>query len=136
MKEFNWVDEDGTYGPTTSLNVMGGFSGSVLQTIRVIGKHKKNPIHILIDSGSTHNFVGISVIKGLDCRVKLINPVCITVANEQEMVCNHLCEQFKWEMQGHVFDADFLVLPIGGCEMVLGIHWLATLGTSHGTSRS
>ncbi|GKE88188.1 reverse transcriptase, partial [Tanacetum coccineum] len=30
---------------------------------------------------------------------------------------------------GQVFETDVMILPLGGCEMVLGILWLATLGT-------
>ncbi|GKA52116.1 transposon ty3-G gag-pol polyprotein [Tanacetum coccineum] len=32
-------------------------------------------------------------------------------------------------LSGYVFETDVMILPLGGCEMVLGIHWLATLGT-------
>jgi hypothetical protein len=31
-------------------------------------------------------------------------------------------------MQGNTFVADFYILPLGGCDMVLGIHWLQKLG--------
>nr|GEW02604.1 reverse transcriptase [Tanacetum cinerariifolium] len=30
--------------------------------------------------------------------------------------------------KGQVFEIDVMILPLGGCEMVLGIQWLATLG--------
>ena len=31
-------------------------------------------------------------------------------------------------MQGQEFEGDVLVLPVGGCEVVLGMQWLSTLG--------
>lgn len=31
-------------------------------------------------------------------------------------------------MQGEVFTAEVRVLSIGGCDMVLGVQWLSTLG--------
>ncbi|GKE30054.1 hypothetical protein Tco_1445438 [Tanacetum coccineum] len=34
-----------------------------------------------------------------------------------------------WTIQGQVFETDVMILPLEGCEMVLGIQWLATLGT-------
>lgn len=32
-------------------------------TMRVIGKVKRNPLHILVDSGSTHNFLNLTTAK-------------------------------------------------------------------------
>ena len=31
-------------------------------------------------------------------------------------------------MQGKKFQADLIFIPLGGCNMVLGIQWLAELG--------
>jgi len=43
------------------------------QTIRVTGKVKKRrPLHILIDSGSTHNFLDLTTAKRLNCNVRNI----------------------------------------------------------------
>lgn len=41
--------------PCISLNALTGNSG--FHTMRVVGYVGKKPIHILIDSGSTHNFI-------------------------------------------------------------------------------
>ncbi len=32
------------------------------------------------------------------------------------------------QMQGHTFNVDFYVLPLGGCDMVICIYWLQRLG--------
>lgn len=39
-----------------------------------------------------------------------------------------MCKGLTWKMLGVSFDSDMLILPIGGCNMVLGIQWLITLG--------
>lgn len=36
--------------------------------MRVVGMVKKKPLHILIDSGSTHNFLELDYAKGLSCE--------------------------------------------------------------------
>ena len=41
--------------PCISLNALSGNRG--YRTMRVAGYYKDKPIHILIDSGSTHNFL-------------------------------------------------------------------------------
>lgn len=39
-----------------------------------------------------------------------------------------VCKNLVWEMQGKTFVAELRLLPLGGCDMVLGIQWLSTLG--------
>lgn len=34
----------------------------------------------------------------------------------------------QWAMQGTVFSSEVRLLPLGGCDMVLGVQWLSTLG--------
>lgn len=38
-----------------------------------------------------------------------------------------LCHQFKWLMGGTTFTFDILVLPLGCCDVVLGVRWLITI---------
>ena len=56
-------------GPTTipeiSLHALVGVSSP--QTMRVIGTINGRPLHILIDSGSTHNFVSLKFPKRMGC---------------------------------------------------------------------
>ena len=40
-----------------------------------------------------------------------------------------ICKQLTWGMQGKEFKEDMSwLIPLGGCDMVLGIQWLAQLG--------
>ncbi|GJR39671.1 reverse transcriptase [Tanacetum coccineum] len=39
------------------------------------------------------------------------------------------CKDFQWELQGKTYVADVMILSLGGCEMMLGIQLLSTLGT-------
>jgi len=34
-----------------------------------------------------------------------------------------------WQMHGIDFVSDMLLIPLGECDLVLGIQWLAILGT-------
>jgi hypothetical protein len=38
------------------------------------------------------------------------------------------CSAVSLKLQGHSFSVDFYLLPLGGCEAVLGVDWLRTLG--------
>ncbi|CAO2822505.1 unnamed protein product [Amaranthus hypochondriacus] len=96
--------------------------------MRVIGMAGDTKIHILIDSGSTHNFLDIAIAKKVRCTSQEIEPQVITVADGNHITCQHKCTRFQWSMNKQNFEGEVLLIPLGGCDMVLGIQWLRTLG--------
>ncbi|XP_026396023.1 uncharacterized protein LOC113290655 [Papaver somniferum] len=52
----------------------------------------------------------------------------VTVANGEKTVSTGICYKLPWSMQGYKFSKDFRLLPLGGCDMVLGADWLRKLG--------
>ncbi|GKA55906.1 protein ABC transporter 1, mitochondrial [Tanacetum coccineum] len=89
-------------GKLYSLVLLADEDEKYFKTMRVTGKVGKHEIHILVDCGSTHNFLDNSVAKKIGCPFKDTCPLVVTVGGGKQL--------------------------IGGCEMVLGIQWLATLG--------
>lgn len=65
------------------------------KNMRVKGTAKKRTIHILIDSGTTHNFLDLSLAKGLGCKLNEIDPVDITVAHGNHIFCAYKCQTFS-----------------------------------------
>jgi uncharacterized membrane-anchored protein YitT (DUF2179 family) len=51
------------------------------------------------------------------------------VAGGTKLVSQYMVKNFQWQIQGVLFTADVMLLPLGGCELVLGVRWLSTLGT-------
>nr|GEV66529.1 reverse transcriptase [Tanacetum cinerariifolium] len=98
------------------------------QTMRLIGTVGRNVVHILIDCGSTHNFINKNMAKKLGCDIKNTCPLAVTIANGNNLVTIAECKQFQWMFSNTIFSTDVMLLPLGGCEMVLGIQSLATLG--------
>lgn len=96
--------------------------------MRIKGAVNGSPLHILIDSGSTHNFLDLSLAKKLGCEWKNMEPQAVTVADGNHIMCPHQCKEFSSEMQGKQFLTDVMLIPLGSCDMVLGIQWLSTLG--------
>ncbi|GKB65753.1 transposon ty3-I gag-pol polyprotein [Tanacetum coccineum] len=64
----------------------------------------------------------------MDLQAPLISLKALTVADGNKLVTNAKCKEFKWQFAPNVFTTDVMLLPFGGCEMVLKIQWLATLG--------
>ncbi|GKC89619.1 hypothetical protein Tco_1150268, partial [Tanacetum coccineum] len=46
-----------------------------------------------------------------------------------KIVSQHMVKDFQWKIQGVLFETDVMFFPLGGCELVIWVQWLSTLGT-------
>ncbi|XP_022008416.1 uncharacterized protein LOC110907795 [Helianthus annuus] len=96
-------------------------------TMRVNGSMGTRQLHILIDSGSTHNFLKERLAKKLGCEVASIAPVTVGVADGKKLTSTQVCKEFQWNMQGNWFTTEVLLLPLESYDMILGVQWLLPL---------
>lgn len=87
----------------------------------------KNGVHILMDTGSSHNFIDIKVAIKLGCKMLAKTPMIIKVANGEKLKCDKVVKNFQWQMRGVTFSTDVYLMPLGGCDLVLGVQWFSTL---------
>jgi hypothetical protein len=90
------MEESEDMDPHISMNALEGVPGCY--TLKVTGRVHKLPIFILVDSGSTHNFMNTEVANKLQCKQTPINPVTIKAANGGKMLCSSICKNFSWKM--------------------------------------
>lgn len=108
--------------PLISLNAIAGVPSLMhYKTIRVSGIASEHKLHILVDSSSTHNYVNAFTIQKLGFQVGDCPLVAVMVDDGSRVQCSQICVGMSWRMQGLEFKADFLVIPLEGCQMVLGI---------------
>nr|GEX00393.1 hypothetical protein [Tanacetum cinerariifolium] len=63
-------------------------------TMRIRGAMGNRQLHILVDSGSTHNFINVKLARKLQCSVKDIPSLNVSVAGEKQLQCNKMCPDF------------------------------------------
>ncbi|XP_060170844.1 uncharacterized protein LOC132601798 [Lycium barbarum] len=97
-------------------------------TMRVKGSVKSKMVHVLVDSGATHNFMDITIARRLGMKIETIPAFSVAIANGNKVYSKFMSRKVEWKMQGVDFMADMLVIPLGGADVVLGIQWLITLG--------
>ena len=95
-----------------SLNAMWGIRSN--QTMMIKGNCGKRKMHILIDTGNTHNFLNERLAKQMKCEVIKVPGLWVEVANGQELKCNSMCQEFQWSMQQQEYNADVYLLPSAG----------------------
>lgn len=119
--------EDIIAGDVSSLHSLA--SASSPRSLRLLGTICDVKVSILIDSGSSHNFIQPSVVEKLKLSIAPITPFRVYVRNGESLLCTHHCPAVPIIMQGSTFDIDLFVLKIHGPDVVLGIQWLQNLGT-------
>ncbi|GJV47825.1 hypothetical protein Tco_1438037 [Tanacetum coccineum] len=77
------VEEQVVY-PYISLNALARVN--TFHTMRIEGHVGKQDIHILVDSGSTHNFVDVQCTKKLGCDIKSIYPLQVEVLGGNQIL--------------------------------------------------
>ena len=97
-------------------------------TMGVMGRIRHRCFVILIDSGSTHNFIDATLVSQLYLHVDTSQILEVKVANGDLIKTQGVCEKVLIWLQGHKFLVHLHVLPMGGCDLVLGTQWLGTLG--------
>ena len=88
---------------------------------------KKKPITILVDSGNTHNFLDPNTARQAGCKIEPTKPLWVIVADGTKICSRAVCTIFCWVVHGQPFVAQVRILPLSGCDVVLGIEWLKNI---------
>jgi hypothetical protein len=112
--------------PVISLNALIGFSTS--QTLKLIGYIKHRKVIILVDSGSTHNFIHRHIAQENHCYIHVVNNFQIMISNGGSMKCGWHCENARLQIGDYHLKSHMFAINMGGYEIVLGADWLRNLG--------
>ena len=82
---------------------------------------------ILLDTGSTHNFIYPSVLHRTGLQVRPETSFKVTIRGGDTLHSAGKCEKVQVLCQVVTITTDFHILHIGGYQMVLGVEWLQTL---------
>jgi hypothetical protein len=112
--------------PIISLNALTNFSTP--QTLKLIGYIKHQKVIILVDSGSTHNFIHRHIAQETHCYIHAVNNFQIMIANGGSMKCGRCYENVRLQIDDYHLKSHMFSIDMGGCDIVLGADWLRTLG--------
>ncbi|RRT42008.1 hypothetical protein B296_00011970 [Ensete ventricosum] len=97
-------------------------------TMKAEGLLKQQPITILIDTGSTNNFMNSKVAIQMVLPIEDCSRFDVKFVDGRILKCDRRCPRVKLLLQDQEIIADFFLLPLDDCEVVLDIEWLVTLG--------
>nr|XP_051190460.1 uncharacterized protein LOC127303801 [Lolium perenne] len=109
-----------------SLNAILGSHGD--GTIRIRALVDNQVMLLLVDSGSSNTFISDKFVQRINCETVLIPAVSVKVASGDVLQCDRMVPQLSWWAQGHTFETDMRVLPLGAYDAILGVDWLKQCG--------
>ena len=94
------------------------------KTNRLQGQIGGKEILILVDSGSSSNFISEALADQLKCQLVDIPATAVIVANGGKLTTTYAVTGLNWWTQGHTFSTDLKVLNIQCYDIILGMEWL------------
>lgn len=76
---------------------------------------------ILVDFGSTHNFVSRTAATHLGLSTMPKIGMNVLVANGERIVSQGICQAVTFLLDSHNFTVNFFVIPLDGFDIVLGV---------------
>lgn len=116
---------ENTDEPLIRINVLSG--DTTVETMQLKGQFNSKPVHVLIDCGATHNFIHHALLKKGKFDVDHTGALTVKIASGAIMRTRGRVSTTLL-LQGFKFTTNFYILPVSGCEVVLGTAWLKTLG--------
>ena len=96
--------------------------------MRVKGRINGVSLVILLDTSSTHNFIDAAIVSNLHLFVNYSQTLEVKVANGAVVKTQGFCNKVPVCIQGEELFIQFHVLPLRGCDVILGTQWLTSIG--------
>jgi hypothetical protein len=101
---------------------------STPQSLKLISYIRHHKVIILVDSGSTHNFIHLRIAQETHCYIHVVNNFQIMFANGGSMKFGGRCENVHLQIGDYHLKSNMFSIDLGGCDIVLGADWIRNLG--------
>jgi len=112
--------------PLLSLNALKG--GLSVGTIHFEDFINQLPIRVLVDGGSSDNFIQPRMAKFLKLPIEPVSTFRVMMGNGTHLAVEGMIQDLVIQVQGSTFELPVFVLPISGVDLILEARWLKTIG--------
>ena len=104
--------------PTISCNALDEISTP--QTLKIEGYIKKKNVIVLIDYGSTHNFIHYKLSKAINCFIYPAPEFQLMSVDGGIINFSGKCRKINLTMVEYLTNSQMITIPMGGVDFVLG----------------
>ncbi|XP_019417272.1 PREDICTED: uncharacterized protein LOC109328313 [Lupinus angustifolius] len=122
----NQTDTNNALYHHLSYNALKGANS--IGTMKFTGQINGVQLQILLDSGSSDNFIQPRIAKCLKLPIEPATNFRVLVGNGNYLIAEGQVKQVQVMIQGHMLQLSAYLLPVTGADLILGAAWLATIG--------
>lgn len=123
------TDLDSDQQETAEISLHAILGKSQPTTMKIHGMLHSTEVLILIDGGSTHNFISDVLVNELKLATQPVTSFGVQIGNGDLIRCGQICKNLSVQINDLKITQDFHPFSLGGADLVLGVQWLATLNT-------
>ncbi|KAM6589963.1 hypothetical protein CsatA_012568 [Cannabis sativa] len=97
------------------------------KTMKMLGSILGHDVVVLVDSRATHNFVTLDLATKLALPITSTEAYGVQLGSGQAIKGTGVCRGVPLTLQSINIVDDFLPLPLGNTDVILGVQWLNTL---------
>lgn len=120
------TEEPTTEIATLSLNSLAGLGTP--KTLKLRGVAHDKEVIVLIDSGATHNFISEEIVHQLEIPISNSASYGVVLGIGESVRAAGVCKGVVLTIDEVTIVQNFLPLPLGSADIILGVAWLETLG--------
>jgi hypothetical protein len=122
LHQLEQEDQSGELCCHLSFQAVSGTDNDYSMRVRsIVGKQT---MLMLVDSGSSINFISQHMVQKLGLAVTSCPSVSVKVANGESMISQAMVKNLEWWAQEHFYHTDMRILPLGAFDAILGYQWL------------
>lgn len=106
------------------------------KTIKLKGFLGSTEVIVLVDSGVTHNFIALQLVRKLDLQLTETGGYGIILGTGSSVRGVEICKNVVLSLGTIIVMQDFLLIELGTANVILGVKWLETLGDVTSNHRS
>lgn len=127
QEDLGELPEETTHAKISLNSVMGLTSP---KTFKLEGTINEQKVVVMIDRGATHNFLSKEVIERVGVKISPSTTFSVLLGTWEEVQGKGIYLRVVLELQGVNIIENFLPLPLGNSDVILGVQWLEKLGTT------
>lgn len=127
-EETEQIEEENLEPEIIACELFGTPTPKSIKTMKVCGMIKNCSVVILIDSGSSHNFIDLSLVKRIRGQLDTTHSFSVKIVDRGKVATLGTIGVVPLKIQDYQCTTYLYAMSLGGCDIVLGVQWLRTLG--------